>query len=128
MRLQKRGFQTSLVQNERYPIGPVQNGRVGVAKVFACALALALGAAFAPTESQAGEVIIGVAPPRPHVEIVPAARVGYVWSPGYWRWNGGRHVWVGGYWLRERPGWRWAPAHWVAYGPRWHYVPGYWVR
>src|SRR5690242_688259 len=93
-----------------------------------CAIALALGAALAPTASRAGEVIIGVAPPLARVEVVPPARVGYVWSPGYWRWSGGRHVWVGGYWVRERPGWRWAPAHWVAYGPRWHYVPGYWTR
>jgi len=97
-------------------------------QILGCGLVLALGAMFAPAMSQAGEVIIGVAPPRARVEVVPAARVGYVWAPGYWRWNGYRHVWAGGYWVRSRPGWRWAPTHWVAYGPRWHYVPGYWRR
>ena len=91
-------------------------------------LVLAIGAAMAPMASQAGEVIIGVAPPRARVEVVPAARVGYVWSPGYYRWNGYRHVWVNGYWVRERVGWHWVPAHWVENGPRWHYVAGYWVR
>ena len=91
-------------------------------------LLLAIGAATAPAPSQAAELIIGMAPPAARVEVAPAVRRGYVWSPGYWRWNGYRHVWVGGYWVRERPGWYWRPAHWVAYGPRWHYVPGYWAR
>ena len=88
---------------------------------------LATAAAFAPVPAGA-EVIIGVAPPAARVEVVPAPRVGYVWAPGYWRWNGYRHVWVNGYWVHARPGWHWRPAHWVARGPHWHYVPGYWVR
>jgi hypothetical protein len=97
-------------------------------QILWCGLVMALGAAFAPSASQAGEVVIGVAPPPARVELVPAARAGYVWSPGYWRWNGYRHVWVGGYWVHARPGWHWAPAGWVAYGPRWHYVGGHWLR
>jgi len=97
-------------------------------RMMGCGLALALGAAIAPVAAQAGELIIGVGPPAVRVEAVPNARVGYVWSPGYWRWNGHRHVWVGGVWVRERVGWHWTPSHWVAYGPRWHYVPGYWGR
>jgi hypothetical protein len=73
-------------------------------------------------------VIVGVAPPPVRVEVAPRARVGYVWTPGYWRWNGHHHVWVGGYWLPARPGWRWAPAHWAPYGARWRYYPGYWAH
>jgi len=97
-------------------------------QILTAGLILALGAAVAPATSQAGEVIIGVGPPVARVEVVPGPRSGYVWSPGYWRWNGYRHVWVGGYWVRERVGWHWVPAHWVANGPRWHYVGGYWTR
>jgi len=97
-------------------------------QILTAGLILALGAALAPQTSQAGEVIIGVGPPAARVEVVPGPRHGYVWSPGYWRWDGRRHVWVGGYWVRERVGWHWVPAHWVAYGPRWHYVAGYWAR
>lgn len=97
-------------------------------QMLAGGLLLAVGAVLAPVAGQAAELIIGVAPPAERVEVIPRARVGYVWSPGYWRWNGHRHVWVNGYYVRERTGWHWRPAHWVAYGPRWHYVPGYWVR
>ena len=97
-------------------------------QVLAGGLLLAIGAAMAPAASQAAEVIIGVAPPPVRVEVAPRVRVGYVWSPGYWRWNGNRHIWVAGYWVHERPGWRWTSAHWVANGPHWHYVPGYWGR
>lgn len=97
-------------------------------QILTAGLILALGAATMPATSQAGEVIIGVGPPAARVGVVPGPRHGYVWSPGYWRWNGYRHVWVGGYWVRERVGWHWVPAHWVANGPRWHYVGGYWAR
>ena len=92
-------------------------------------LLLTVGALVAPGVSQARvDFIVGVAPPAPRVEVVPRARVGYVWSPGYWRWNGYRHVWVGGVWVHSRPGWYWVPSHWTPNGPHWHYVPGYWAR
>jgi len=91
-------------------------------------LLLTIGATLAPATSQARELIIGVAPPPARVEVIPAARVGYVWSPGYWRWSGGRHVWVNGYYVHERVGGHWRPAHWVETGRRWHYGGGVWVR
>jgi hypothetical protein len=94
-----------------------------------CSMGLALGALAAPNTSQARvDVFVGVAPPPARVEIVPGPRTGYVWAPGYWRWNGHRHLWVRGYWVHSRPGWHWVAAHWTRYGPRWHYVPGYWER
>jgi len=27
---------------------------------------------------------------------------GYIWTPGYWRWNGATCVWVSGAWVRQR--------------------------
>lgn len=92
---------------------------------------LGLGATAYTTPAQAREVVVvttRVAPPPPRIERVPSPRVGYVWAPGYWRWNGARHVWVGGYWVRERPGYRWAPARWEHRGPGWYYNRGGWVR
>jgi hypothetical protein len=75
---------------------------------------------------------IQVAPPPPQVEVVPAPRSGYVWAPGYWAWEGGRHVWVGGHWVPVRRGYYWVPDRWVEYrgprGPRWHLEPGHWER
>ena len=50
----------------------------------------------APVTSYAGvNVDIDIAPPALRVETAPPARVGYVWGPGYWRYDHGRHVWVG---------------------------------
>jgi hypothetical protein len=74
-------------------------------------------------------VEVNVRPPEPRVVVVPAARRGYVWAPGYWRWNGRTHVWVDGRWLRERHGEHWIPAHWEeGRGGRWHFEAGHWQR
>ena len=77
-------------------------------------------------------VDIQVAPPPPQVEVVPVPRPGYVWAPGYWAWEGGRHVWIGGHWVSVRRGYYWVPDRWVEYqgprGPRWHLDPGHWER
>lgn len=78
-------------------------------------------------DSRAGVDIV-VRPPAPRVVVVPTARAGYVYAPGYWRWNGREHVWVDGTWLRERRGERWVPAHWEERGDRWHFEAGHWER
>ncbi|KVG35037.1 YXWGXW repeat-containing protein [Burkholderia ubonensis] len=56
-------------------------------------------------------------PPRPH---------GYLWTDGYWRWQGGQYRWVPGRWIARRPGHRWIPGYWRRQGPTWVYVDGYW--
>jgi hypothetical protein len=92
--------------------------------------AVALSAAFVSLPGTARTYVdITIAPPAPRVEVVPAPRRGYVWAPGYWRWNGQRHVWVNGVWVRERYGWHWEPDAWVqGRNGRWHVVRGHWVR
>jgi hypothetical protein len=87
-------------------------------------------AGFGGSVSQAASVAVEInaAPPPPRVVVAPRPRGGYVWVPGYWRWNGHRHIWVKGHWVRERRGWHWVPAHWVEVGPRWRFVPGHWKR
>ena len=71
---------------------------------------------------------IVVAPPPPRVVVVPEARVGYVWAPGYWRWNGHEHVWIEGGWLPERRGEHWVPDRWEERGGRWQFEEGHWAR
>jgi hypothetical protein len=83
--------------------------------------------AYVPAHAR-GVVEIGVAPPPPRVIVVPEPRVGYVWAPGYWRWNGRTHVWVDGVWMRERRGYHWEPAHWEERHGRYHFEEGHWVR
>ena len=72
--------------------------------------------------------VIRVAPPPARVVVVPAPRRGYVWAPGYWRWNGKRHVWIDGHWVRERRGYLWVADRWDDRGGHWVYVPGHWER
>ncbi len=49
----------------------------------------ALGVALLASPSYAevfANINIGVAPPTPRYEVVPAPRAGYVWAPGSWDW------------------------------------------
>lgn len=99
-------------------------------KVAAVAVLL-LGAAAlsAPASSHAGVSIdVDIAPPAARVEVMPAARAGFVWVPGFWEWRGHRHFWVAGHWMPERRGFHWVPAHWEPRGPRWHFEEGHWAR
>ncbi|HEY4366181.1 MAG TPA: YXWGXW repeat-containing protein [Steroidobacteraceae bacterium] len=80
-----------------------------------------------PPRGRAVAVVdIDVRPPPPRVVEIPATRVGYVWAPGYWRWNGHNHVWIDGKWMREKRGWRWEPARWEERHGRWHFEEGHW--
>ncbi len=93
----------------------------------ALAATLFLGLA-SPAFSAVG-IDIQIAPPPPPANIViPAPRVGFVWAPGYWRWNGRRHIWVDGRWMRERPGFHWVPHHWVEHRGHYRFVQGHWAR
>jgi D-alanyl-D-alanine dipeptidase len=91
------------------------------------ATALLLSAA-SPASAGVG-IDITIAPPAPRVVVAPPPRAGYVWAPGYWRWDGGRHVWVDGRWMRERRHFHWAPEHWdEGRHGHYHFVPGHWVH
>jgi hypothetical protein len=81
-------------------------------------------------EEPAGpEVYAEAEPPPPIVENRPMQPgPNYIWAPGYWRWQEGRHVWVGGYWQPRREGYHWTTNHWERRGPRWVFVHGGWVR
>jgi len=90
------------------------------------------GASYAPPASAQVYVTerVGIAPPPPRFERVPPPRVGYVWAPGYWRYDGRlhRHVWANGYWVRGRPGYTWRPAYWSRGPGGWRFRNGYWAR
>jgi len=96
--------------------------------LLACSLTGCVVAEAPPRRHAVAVVDIGVRPPPPRVVVVPAPRVGYVWSPGYWRWDGRRHVWVDGRWLRERRDAHWVPAHWEERRGNWHFEDGHWER
>lgn len=93
--------------------------------------ALVAPAMFTPAAAQIGlDVIIGVPPPAPIFETVPVPRPGYVWAPGYWRWEHDRHVWSAGHYMEARRGayWvadRWAP-HYDGGHDGWRHEAGHW--
>jgi hypothetical protein len=77
-----------------------------------------LGLVFAgamAVSTYAVDVVVKVAPPATVVEtrgIAPG--VGYVWIPGYHRWDGAHYVWVGGRWeMPPHPHDRWVAHRWV---------------
>jgi hypothetical protein len=96
--------------------------RMSAGAVLLCSVLLA-GSACA-----SARVYVRVGPPVPIVETIAVAPgPGYVWTPGYYRWDGaaylwvpGRHAlpprgrayWVQGHWARERHGWYWVDGHW----------------
>ena len=69
---------------------------------------------------------IGEAPPPVRYEVVPAARSGYLWVPGYWNWDGSRHVWSTGHWERSRSSYTYVQPEWRQEGEGWRLDRGGW--
>jgi len=97
-------------------------------KLLLSALAAATIGFGALPASAAVDIYLDVAPPAPRYEVVPAARPGYLWVPGVWAYDDGRHVWKRGHWVRERKGYYWHPARWEHRHGRYYYVEGRWDR
>ena len=76
----------------------------------------------------AADVYVRIGPPRPLVDRRPVAPGrGYIWAPGYHRWDGRAYVWSPGQWmLPPHRHARWVPAHWVHRRGGWVFVEGYW--
>lgn len=89
----------------------------------------AIGAVATPLTSvaQVG-VYLNIAPPAVRYEAVPAPRSGYVWSNGYWQYDGSQHVWASGDWQPARPGYTYSQPRWVENNGRWGYHGSRWDR
>jgi WXXGXW repeat (2 copies) len=76
----------------------------------------------------AADVFVRIGPPRPvHERRLPPPGRGYVWTPGYHRWNGNGHEWVGGRWQQPpRARAHWVPARWVRRPGGWVLMEGHW--
>jgi hypothetical protein len=95
--------------------------------VLSALAATMLVGSVAPAFSAVG-IDINIAPPAPRVVEVPPPRPGFVWAPGYYRWDGHQHVWVDGHFMREHRGSHWVPEHWDERHGRYHFEPGHWER
>jgi hypothetical protein len=66
-------------------------------------------------------------PPLPVYDQPPIPGPGYIWTPGYWSWNGDEHYWVPGVWvLPPRPGLLWTPGYWGFANGAYGFHRGYW--
>ena len=93
--------------------------------------ALLLGASLLVTSAcvgASGRVYVRTGPPPMRTEaVIVSPGPGYVWVPGYYRYDGGGYVWVGGRWDRPPRGrGRWVPAHWERDRRGWYFVEGHW--
>jgi len=97
-------------------------------KAFALSTAL-ITASLAPAFA-AVDLFLNVAPPEDRVEVIPDARAGYIWAPGYWEWRGHQHFWMPGHWVRARAGYHWYRDRWdhESDRDRWNYHRGHWER
>lgn len=93
------------------------------ASLLACAT-LSIAPAQAQTQLS---IVIGNAPPPLRYEVMPAARHGYVWAPGYWSWSGHRHLWRAGHWERVHQGAEYRAPAWREERGSWRFEPGAWV-
>ncbi|HSI02057.1 MAG TPA: hypothetical protein VLA02_15750 [Reyranella sp.] len=99
-----------------------------LAAVAVSTSALIAPAMLTPAAAQSFNVQIGTAPPAPIYEVVPAPRAGYVWAPGYYRYEGSRYHWTSGRFVADRPGYRWMPDRWERGSNGWYHVAGRWDR
>jgi WXXGXW repeat (2 copies) len=76
----------------------------------------------------AADVVVRVAPPRAVVETrVPAPGPGYVWTPGYQRWDGHAYAWQAGAWVKPpHPHAHWVAHRWVHRHGGWEMEEGHW--
>ena len=66
-------------------------------------------------------------PPLPDYDQPPIPGDGYMWTPGYWAWNGYEYFWVPGTWIEPpQPGLLWTPGYWAFVGGVYGFHRGYW--
>src|SRR5665213_1762161 len=71
---------------------------------------------------------VSVAPPMlPVYEQPPLPEPGYLWTPGYWAWDGMDYFWVPGTWVQPPVSdMLWTPGYWGWRDGFYGWNPGYW--
>lgn len=93
--------------------------------LFAVAVLALSAASFA----QIGvSISVGFPPPEIPVYTQPVCPGdGYIWTPGYWAWDGADYYWVPGTWiLAPQVGYFWTPPYWGWDGVAFIFYDGYW--
>jgi WXXGXW repeat (2 copies) len=92
-----------------------------------CLLVLAL-LTFSTAARAQVVISVGFAPPElPVYEQPICPGDGYIWTPGYWAWDGSDYYWVPGTWiLAPEVGYFWTPPYWGWGGSAFIFHAGYW--
>ncbi|MGD1009540.1 MAG: YXWGXW repeat-containing protein [Candidatus Aminicenantales bacterium] len=71
---------------------------------------------------------VGLAPPPlPDYAQPMCPGDGYIWTPGYWAWDGAEYYWVQGTWvMAPELGYLWTPGYWGWDGEGFLFNEGYW--
>ena len=95
------------------------------------AMALAASSLGVSLATYAASVVVevDVAPPAPRYENAPA-RAGYIYAPGYYQWDDGRHqhVWTNGEYQAERRGEHFVPQRSTEQKGCYHFDDGRWEK
>lgn len=96
--------------------------------LFALIVMVCMVCAAVPSFAQV-RVVVTVAPPDLPVYDQPVCPAdGYIWTPGYWAWDGEEYYWVPGTWVEApEPGYLWTPAYWAWNGSAFAFYEGYWA-
>ena len=101
-----------------------------IARILSVALVLLSACAIAtPSLAQvAVGVSVSFAPPNlPVYEQPLCPGEDYIWTPGYWDWDGDDYYWVPGTWvLAPEPGFFWTPGYWAWGDSGFIFTAGYW--
>ena len=105
--------------NPRCSLGPPLFS-VSLAALFSAALSL-------PSSAYVG-ISVSIAPPPIPVYVQPLCPApGYLWTPGYWDYDGSDYYWVPGVWVAPpRIGFLWTPGYWGFRGGSYVFSRGYW--
>ncbi|WP_051362225.1 YXWGXW repeat-containing protein [Solimonas soli] len=96
-------------------------------RVSAALLALAVVAPCSARASTSVFISVNTAPPPLPVYEQPwCPGPGYVWTPGYWAWNGDDYYWVPGAWVIAPVGMLWTPGYWGWADGVYVWHAGYW--
>jgi len=83
----------------------------------------------APAAAQvAVGVVVNLEPPELPVYDQPLCPgEDYIWTPGYWAWDGSEYYWVPGTWvLAPQPGFFWTPGYWAWRDTGYFFTAGFW--
>jgi len=86
------------------------------------------GLFLAASMAAGAQVVIRIGPPQHAPEVIVASpHEGWVYQPGYQRYDGDHYVWVGGTWVEPpHSNAHWVAGHWSSHDGVWVWTEGHW--